>query len=82
MVLEREMSLMEVPIVATSWGLTATMTEVADLPALDTGLGLRNLAERIWTFFELCLEFARLGTRSSRFLGSKSSRREGIAGWT
>jgi len=35
MVLEREKSLMAVPIVGTSPGLTETMTEVADLPALD-----------------------------------------------
>jgi len=53
MVLEREKSLMEVPIMGTSPGLTETMTEVAILPALDSGLGLRNLAARIWTFFEL-----------------------------
>jgi len=52
MFLEWEKSLMEERIVGTSPGLTEMMTEVAYLLALDSGLGLRNLAETIWTFFE------------------------------
>jgi len=82
MVFEREKSLMEVSMMGTSRGLTETMTEVADLPALDLGLGLRYLPERIWTFFELSIESTRLGNSPSGFPGRKASGREWIASWT
>jgi len=64
MVLEREKSLNKFPIVGMPPGLTETITEVADLPALDSGSGLRNLAERIWMFFDLSIESLRLGNNS------------------
>jgi len=67
---------MEVPIRRTSPGLTKTITEVADLPALDSGFALRNLAERICTFFELRIESAMLGKSSSGSPGRKASGRE------
>jgi len=60
MVLEREKGLIEVPITGTSPGLTATITVVADLPALDSGFGLRNLAERICMSLELWMESKRM----------------------
>jgi len=68
--------------VGTSLGLTETITEVADLPALDWGLGLRNLSERIWTFFELKTESARLGKSSSALVGRNTIGREWIASWS
>jgi len=79
MVLELEKSLMEVPIVGMSPGLPETMTEVADLPALNLGLVLRNLPERIWTFFTLSIESARLGNSSSASPRRKACGRVGIA---
>jgi len=82
MVFEREKSLMEISIMGTLPGLTEKMTEVADLPALDSGLGLSNLHERIWTFFELSIESARLGNSPSGSPGRKASGREWIASWT
>jgi len=65
--------------VGMSLWLTETITEIADLPALDTWLGLTNLAERIWTFFELSIESARLGNSSSGSPGRNASGRQWIA---
>jgi len=53
-------------------GLTATMTEVADLWALDSKFGLRYLGERI-CIFELRIESARLGKNSPGPSGGKVS---------
>jgi len=77
--LQPEKTLMVVPIVLTSPGLTETITEVADLPALDSGSVLRKLAERIGTFFELCIESARLGNSASGSPWRNASGREWIA---
>ena len=82
MVLEREKSLMELPIVGMSPGWIETITEVANLPALDLGLGLKNLAKGICSFFELRIESARLGNSSSGSPGRKASGREWIANRT
>jgi len=82
MLLEREKGLIEVPITGTSPGLTATITEVADLPAIDSGFGLRNLAERICMSLELRMESKRLEKSSSGSQGRNPSGREWIANWT
>jgi len=72
MVLEREKSLMDEPIVGTSPGLTETITELADFRELDSGFGLRNLTERICMFFELKIESLRLGKSFSGSPGRKA----------
>jgi len=71
--LDSEKSLIEYPMTGTSPGLTKTITDVADLLALDSEFGLRYLAERISTFFVLRMETARLGKSSSGSSGRKAS---------
>lgn len=82
MVLEREKTLMGACMVGTLRGLTKPITELADLPALSLGIGLRNLAKRICTFFELSIESARLGNSSSGSRERRVSGTEWIANWT
>jgi len=65
--------------VGTSPGWTETMTEVADLPSLACGLGLRYLAERMRMFFELRIDSARHRKSSSASSGRKASGREWMA---
>jgi len=77
-VLKHENCLMDDPIVGTPAGLTKTVTEVANLPALDSGFGLRNLSQRIYTFLELRTETARLGNRSSGLTGGRQAGGSGL----
>ena len=78
---EREKSLMDVPIVWTSPGWTETTTEVAVLPSLLRASGLRNLAARMRTSFELRIDYARHGKGSSGSSGRKARGREWMASW-
>ena len=76
---DQEKSLIEDPRMGTWPGLPETMTEVADLPALDSKFQVRYLAERIWMFFKLRIETARLGMSSSGSSERKASGKEWIA---
>ena len=63
----------------TSPGWTETLTEVADLPSLECALGLTYLAARMRTFFELRINSARHGKRSSGSSGRNAIVREWMA---
>jgi len=65
--------------VSTSPGWTETMLEVADMPSLECGLGLRYLAETMRMFLELRMDSARHGKSSSGSSGRKAIWREWIA---
>jgi len=80
-VLEREKSRMEEPIVGTSRGWTETMTEVATLASLDCAFGLTYLVARRPMFLELRIDSARHGKSSFGSSGRKAMGRQWIASW-